>query len=118
MAFVANDTNAECKEVAQSLPPTVQPCARRRRALARVAAACPYPARALPVPACARCYSGAPRLPARARRRGLRRIVVGQPHSGARCPVRPPGVDETIQMVIQATPDPDEKDFRTLPNSL
>ena len=32
--------------------------------------------------------------------------------------MRPPGEDEAIQMVIQATPDPDEKDFRTLPNSL
>ena len=32
-----------------------------------------------------------------------------QPPSGARCPVRPPAVDEAISAVILAVPDPDEK---------
>jgi hypothetical protein len=31
--------------------------------------------------------------------------------------MRPRNVDETVQAIILAT-DPDEKDFRTLPNSL
>jgi len=40
-----------------------------------------------------------------------------QPHSGGKCPVRPRNVEETMQAMILAI-DPDEKDFRTLPNSL
>jgi hypothetical protein len=52
---------------------------------------------------------------------GQTRLVTAQyrwqPHSGAKCPMRPRNVDETVQAIILAT-DPDEKDFRTLPNSL
>ena len=39
-------------------------------------------------------------------------------HSGAKCPVRPPGVDQAIDAVLLAVPDVEDKDFRTLPNSL
>ena len=38
--------------------------------------------------------------------------------SGAKCPVRPPGVDQAIDAVLLAVPDVEDKDFRTLPNSL
>jgi hypothetical protein len=38
--------------------------------------------------------------------------------SGARCPVRPPGGDEIVEAAILALPEPEDKDFRTLPNSL
>ena len=36
-------------------------------------------------------------------------LVLEQPHSGARCPMRPPSVDETLEAVILATPDLEEK---------
>ena len=109
MAFLANDTDAQCKEVAKTLPPTVcalPPCL-------SMCHCCLTPARARPCPL---LRGASPACPRRAMKVTVARR--GQPHSGARCPVRPPGVDEAIQMVIQATPDPDEKDFRTLPNSL
>ena len=62
VAFVANDTQNECNDVAAQLPP--------------------------------------------------------QQHSGARCPMRPPGVEEIVDAVIMSAPDVSDRDFRTLPNSL
>jgi hypothetical protein len=83
-----------------------------------------YCARALfSAPRCLACVYGVERgeLAAPPEAGGLKRLVTAQyrwqPHSGAKCPMRPRNVDETVQAIILAT-DPDEKDFRTLPNSL
>ena len=97
VAYVANDTETTCKDEASKLPPTVPaPCS----SLATVA---------LARWRCAHCLALPPACPF---------ARPPQPPSGARCPVRPPDADEAISAILLAMPDPDEKEFRTLPNSL